>query len=426
MTRCNNAQLAVLLALLLCGCATYSRPREVSLEFKECAETQSDNEVRVSAVLLSAAESSQFFNATMTSNGIQPIWLEIENGSDERLILTPLGLDPDYFGPGEAAYRTRRFGEQQSNDKLRYFLENHIPLRIPAQTTVSGFAYTNFDPGAKAFSARLIGDQRSYDFDFVQLVPGFKADFLAAIISDEDVEEKTDLDLDGLRAYLAGFTCCVLGGDKETPGDPANLVIVGPPRHVLSTLVRQGWDLTETIRLDSSLQTAFSSIFGSRYRTSPISALYLFGRPQDAGLQKARSTVDERNHMRLWEAPVTFEGVPVWVGQISRDIGVKFSSKTLVTHKVDPMVDEARLYVLFDLLASGYVDRAGFVTGVGLASIDAPRYNYTGDPYFTDGLRVVVILNETQVQLDNVEFLPWEQVPSMSETVPRLEPQNSP
>ena len=64
-----------------------------------------------------------------------------------------------------------------------------------------------------------------------------------------------------------------------------------------------------------------SSVFGRRYRTSPVSPLYVFDRPQDFALQKARKTVDERNHLRLWRAPVDFEGKPVWVGQLSRDIG---------------------------------------------------------------------------------------------------------
>ena len=36
---------------------------------------------------------------------------------------------------------------------------------------------------------------------------------------------------------------------------------------------------------------------------------------------------------------VTLKGEKVFLGQISRDIGVKFSSKTFVTHKIDPMVD---------------------------------------------------------------------------------------
>ena len=40
--------------------------------------------------------------------------------------------------------------------------------------------------------------------------------------------------------------------------------------------------------------------------------------------------MDERNHMRLWLAPIHYRGDDVYVGQISRDIGVKFSPKTLV------------------------------------------------------------------------------------------------
>ena len=37
-----------------------------------------------------------------------------------------------------------------------------------------------------------------------------------------------------------------------------------------------------------------------------------------------------------------YHGKPVWVGQISRDIGVRFTwtSPILVTHKIDPDVDE--------------------------------------------------------------------------------------
>ena len=63
------------------------------------------------------------------------------------------------------------------------------------------------------------------------------------------------------------------------------------------------------------------------YRTSPVSPLYLFDRQQDLALQKIRGTVDERNHLRLWLAPVRVNGKSVWVGQISRDIGVKLAAK---------------------------------------------------------------------------------------------------
>ena len=38
-----------------------------------------------------------------------------------------------------------------------------------------------------------------------------------------------------------------------------------------------------------------------------------------------------------------YHGKPVWVGQISRDIGSRLTihSPTLTTHKIDPDVDEA-------------------------------------------------------------------------------------
>ena len=97
----------------------------------------------------------------------------------------------------------------------------------------------------------------------------------------------------------------------------------------------------------------------------------------------------------------------VWVGQISRDIGVRLSSKTLTTHKIDPDVDEARAYLIQDLLYSGSLAKIGFVGGVGKVTPEKPRYNYTGDPYFTDGERVVLILSKDSVSPDDIEFFDW-------------------
>ena len=95
------------------------------------------------------------------------------------------------------------------------------------------------------------------------------------------------------------------------------------------------------------------------------------------------------------------------MGQISRDIGVRFTtgSPILMTHKIDPDVDEARVSLLQDLLASGFVQRFTVVGGVRRADFDHPRKNLTGDPYFTDGFRLVLFLSETSVPLDHVEVL---------------------
>jgi hypothetical protein len=240
-------------------------------------------------------------------------------------------------------------------------------------------------------------------------VPGFEADYErtqpGSIYALAEIE---DLDLDGLRAYLEALPCCVLGGDQVTPGDPLNIVLVGEPRHLLSVFVRRGWDPTETLTRGTAWRAMMSSVFKKAYRTSPVSSLYLFDRAQDIALQKARGSVDERNHLRLWRAPVNFQGTPVLVGQISRDIGVRLSRKTLVTHKIDPDVDEARTYLAFDLLASRYLGMIGHTTGVGASSRESPAQNYTRDPYFTDGLRVVLFTSETERSLDEIDRLDWE------------------
>ena len=61
---------------------------------------------------------------------------------------------------------------------------------------------------------------------------------------------------------------------------------------------------------------------------------------------------------------MTLGDLPVWVGQISRDIGVRLNRHTLVTHKMDPDVDETREYLLEDLAYA--------------LALEAPRGNLTG------------------------------------------------
>jgi hypothetical protein len=132
-------------------------------------------------------------------------------------------------------------------------------------------------------------------------------------------------------------------------------------------------------------------------------------------LQKARSTINERIHARLWLTPYTFESRRVWIGQVSRDVGVRLTDETwnLTTHKIGPDVDFDRGYLLQDLLMSGFVERYGYVGGVHAAPVSAPRTNLTGDPYYTDGLRVVVFLSNQTNRLSETERLRWELPPAL-------------
>ena len=188
-------------------------------------------------------------------------------------------------------------------------------------------------------------------------------------------------------------------------GDPLNLAFVGDVNDLYYAFMRAGWDETETIYGNSLFKTAASALSGERYRYSPVSALYVFGRAQDTAMQRARSSINERNHLRVWLTPLRHEGKPVWIGQISRDIGVHLTWRTITTHKIDPDVDETREFLLEDLAFSQAVKRFGHVGGTGAAPYEQPRGNLTGDPYFTDGRRVVMWLSGEPVGLDEVEVL---------------------
>ena len=174
--------------------------------------------------------------------------------------------------------------------------------------------------------------------------------------------------------------------------------------------ISRGWDETEIIYGESVSKTIGSSMFGKRYRYSPISALYLYGRPQDVALQKARQTVDERNHLRLWLSPMRYRGLPVYVGQISCDIGVKLTIKlpTFTTHAIDSDLDESRDYLIQDLVESQYVAKIGLVKGVGVATPENPKYNLTDDPIWTNGLRVVFVFTEKPTAILDIELFDWE------------------
>jgi hypothetical protein len=186
-----------------------------------------------------------------------------------------------------------------------------------------------------------------------------------------------------------------------------NLVVIGDFDTIISGFGAR-WDETETISVRSCLRMLKAFLLGTPYRYSPVSSLYVGGRSQDFALQKARHTINERLHLRLWLTPLRFRGEPVWVGQISRDIGVRFTLKTwnLTTHKIDPQVDEARDYVLDDLMEAGRVSHVAYVGGAGACGGTAPRRNLTGDPYFTNGLRAVAKFSATRT---NPIFLNWEE-----------------
>lgn len=146
------------------------------------------------------------------------------------------------------------------------------------------------------------------------------------------------------------------------PGDMVNFLILGSQAEVEKVFKTAGWvrvdaDVTETL-----LAGFLASMSKESYLTLPMSPLYLFGRMQDYGWAHAEpiQVVASRNHLRLWKAPFTMNGEPLWVGAATHDIGFEHDdrskSMTAITHKIDPNIDLERNYVEKTLSNTGLVE----------------------------------------------------------------------
>ena len=401
---------AVLLtALALSACSSFAPEPHGDAPFHLRIEAKQDAEFRVSAVALSGEEARRFLGVDLQRKGVRPIWVEIENRSDQGAWYFPIGTDPAYFAPYEVAYMFRRWWTPGRNQRIAdHLLQDAIPMEVPARGTVQGFVYAHEGEGTGYVRIQIVDDVKVHEFRFVSRVPGERWDFhrvdFATLYPESHVR---DLDFPSLLAEVEKLPCCAADKNGNLDADPLNLVLVGTRREVAFPLVQRGWNLTEPFDVQSAWRSVKAFVLGSTYRTSPVSPLYLFGRPQDAALQKPRNDIDRRNHVRLWLAPFTLAGKPVWVGQVSRDIGVRFTTRSwyLTTHKIDPDVDEDRDYLLQELVMTGYLSRATFVSGVGAAPRSSPRHNLTGDPYFTDGKRLLLVLDPKPRSIDDIQLL---------------------
>ena len=383
------------------------------------AEKKAVPGIQASVSALGARESQQSFGEDLAKHNIQPVWLSIENDTDDQLAFLPIAMDPDYYSPFEVSYRfhgTVSYAANRTRDE--FFLKRQISSILPPHKITTGFVYGVLDAGVKYAHIVIAGKNRLETFDFALPVPG--PAFVGTNVLADNLypgKEIEDLELDSLRKIFTKEHCCTTNLDGTRDGDPLNFVIVEGKRDPIVPFVARGWHLARKLDVASAIDTARAFLFRDAFLTSPVSPLYAFGRPEDIVVQKARSTINERVHARFWLTPYTFGGRRIWIGQVSRDIGVRLTSQTwnLTTHKIGPDVDFDRSYLLQDLMMSGFVERYGYLDGVGAAPASHPRSNLTGDPYYTDGLRAVVFLANQTVSLGDIDRLPW-QVPQPPDT----------
>ena len=401
---------ALAFALLLSACAATPElfTQIPEGDYRERIQTQEGHGVNISAAVPSAKETSDIFGKPLYKNGIQPVWLKIENNRDEVITFLPVGLDPQYFSPLEVANLDESRSKRPESLVDEFFIDQSIGLVIQPGEQRTGFVFTKLDEGTKAFNVDIVGETDFNTFTFFIQVPGLQIDHYAVDWQNLYSEDQwVELEPERLIAEIEKYECCVKDKAGKNTGDPLNLILIGKPRDIYTAFIRAGWDETETVTRASGWKTMKSFFSGGEYRYSPISSLYVFGRPQDVAFQRARENIHERNHLRLWMSPVTYGGLPVWIGQISRDIGVRFTTKTITTHKIDPNVDETREYLLENLAYAQSLKAIGYVGGVGKVAKDNPRGNLTGDPWLTDGYRLVLWVSSKPVPISDLKLLDW-------------------
>ena len=403
--------------LIFTGCATTYHPGSIhDVGFRERAQSKNDEDVRVTVAVLSAEEGKVLFGVDLASKNIQPVWVRVENHDTRHYWLAATGVDPDYFSPLEVAHVFHSgYSKATREDMDDYFQHMKFKNPVVPNAAVSGFVFTNLDEGKKVVDIDLISNAAEAKFfTFIVDVPGIKADYHEVDFDKLYAEEEiVDLDEDGLRKALEELPCCTTNEDGTQKGDPLNMVLIGNREDILAAFTRRGWLPAEQTYGKAVAKTIKSYLFGSRYRYSPVSPLYLYKRQQDFAGQKPRHTVHQRNHLRVWLSPMRFEGKPVWIGQISRDIGVRFTTEVwpLVTHKIDPDIDEAMFALIEDLIYSQQLAKGGWVKGVGRSTRSNPRKNLTGDPYFTAGYRVVMLFDRRPRSVREFQFFDWEEGP---------------
>lgn len=398
------------------GCPAYnpddnpgSSPPVVLRSRKEAKE-----DLEVSTAVLSDTETQDIFGLDMANEGIQPVWISIKNNSNNPYYLVKVYTDEYYFTPNEAAIMNHLTFAVDVNKAIDSYVNDHaIRREVPPNSEVSGFYYSTLDPGSKYLNLIFYGKGDIKQFSFYHEVPGLKldyqrVDFEKLYKQHEIVELKS---CENLRKIIKSIPCCTQRKDGSGENDPLNFVAIGKPEVIFEAFARQGWDVTETINVGSGLKAIKAFFSNAQWRTAPMSALYFYNRPQDIAFQKARSTIHERNHMRLWLTKYTYRGDTLWVGAISRDIGSYLTWKTQwkTAHAIDPDIDESRDYLVQDLIYSQSLKEFGILANtLNKANRENPHINFMGQPWWTDGGRAVLVFDKDSRSLDDLEIFDCE------------------
>jgi LssY C-terminus len=183
-------------------------------------------------------------------------------------------------------------------------------------------------------------------------------------------------------------------------GDPVNIALIGTLQQLRAAFATIGWSEADRLGLSSSWGMVRAFVFNSPYPRAPFSTLYLFGRGQDVGFQKAiDNSPRKRHHIRFWALNLArvqdsmdsasfwlntdrppADARVLWVGAGTKDTGLSLTQLTFqITHATDSDTNAERDYIIGELMSYRVVEAvAAYQPGQRLS---VERVNH----YVTDG-----------------------------------------
>jgi hypothetical protein len=200
----------------------------------------------------------------------------------------------------------------------------------------------------------------------------------------------------GLRILQRGRVPSYTTTGDGLPGDPVNLALIGTLGQLRHAFAAAGWAEADALGIASSWRMVRAFVRNRPYPTAPFSTLYLFGRGQDVGFQRAiDNSPRKRHHVRFWgllldrvaqsldtpsfwldaARPHDDERV-LWVGAGTKDTGFSLTRLSFqITHATDADTNEERDFIIGELRRCGVISGArSYLPGERLAMGKVNRY----------------------------------------------------
>lgn len=344
----------------------------------------------MSAAVPGREETEAIFGIPLYDQGIQPVWLEVENTGSAQVRYAPVSTDRFYFSPLEVAYTNRGgYSDEARVEMEKLFHGLAMPRYIDAGETRSGFVFTHADHGAKGFNVDLFGSGQLASFTFLLRVPGFTPDY--ANIDFDTIYAPADVTAygqDDLQTAIRALPCCGSSESGDKAAGVANVVLISAGRELLRAMLRSNW-------IETSGEEA-----------EDRSAIHMFGRKQDAIFRHESLADDSVFELRLWLAPIKAGEKEVWVGQVRHYFTLGSSKR-----RSDPDVDIARNFALQNFFYGRSIDQVAWVHGDHVMPFEAYRSDPDTQTHFTDGFRVVLWLSGDPISMRDLKSLEWDTPP---------------